>query len=59
MALSVQAYPFHFFGRKVTTFSVKSGKFSKKVLLLFAISSAVAYVENTSIEVEIALMGEF
>jgi hypothetical protein len=58
MALSVQAYPFHFFGRKVTTFSVKSGKFSKKVLL-FAISSAVAYVENTSIEVEIALMGEF
>jgi len=38
---------------------VKSGKFSKKVLLFFAISSAVADVENASIEVEIALMGEF
>jgi len=31
---------------------VKSGKFSKKVLLLFAISSAVADVENARIDVE-------
>ena len=38
-------------------FLAKPGKFSKKVLLFFDISSAVADVENASIEVEIALMG--
>jgi hypothetical protein len=46
MELSVRAYRSYYLRRKVTTFSVKSGKFSIKVLLLFAISSAVDDVEN-------------
>jgi hypothetical protein len=45
MALSVRAYRYYYLRRKITTFSVKSGKYSKKVLLLFAISSVVADVE--------------
>jgi hypothetical protein len=46
MELSVQAYRSYYLRCKITTFSVKSGMFSKKVLLFFAILSAVADVEN-------------
>jgi len=46
ISLSVQAYRSYYLRRKITTFSVKSDMFSKKVLLFFAILSVVADVEN-------------